>query len=329
MSRDPRRLETLFEHAPDMMNLHDAEGTILDVNERFCAVLGREREDVLGKKIWEIDTEIEPDGIQQKLGRIEPGERIAVETRFERDDGTTFPVELNVRCVDVDDERLFVVISRDISERKRREQRLQRQNERLEAFASTVSHDLRNPLATAHGYLDLARESGDPEDFDRIDQSLTRMERIIDDVLWLAREGQEIGSTSDVELATAVADAWTVVGGAGGDARIEIEDGLGTVTADSDRLRQLIENLLGNAVDHGGEVVRVEPTADGFAIEDDGPGIPESERERVFERGHTLSEDGSGLGLAIVDEIAEAHGWSVEITDGDLGGARFEVTTDG
>jgi signal transduction histidine kinase len=68
--------------------------------------------------------------------------------------------------------------------------------------------------------------------------------------------------------------------------------------------------------------------APGFAVEDDGPGIPEAERDDVFERGFTTAEDGTGFGLAIVERIADAHGWSVSVTDGRDGGARFEFHTD-
>ena len=82
--------------------------------------------------------------------------------------------------------------------------------------------------------------------------------------------------------------------------------------------------------DDGTEVtVRVGalPDGTGFYVEDDGPGIPPGERDQVFESGYTTSEDGTGFGLAIVRTIVEAHDWSIEVTDGREGGARFEVTT--
>jgi signal transduction histidine kinase len=98
-------------------------------------------------------------------------------------------------------------------------------------------------------------------------------------------------------------------------------------------LRRLFENLFENAVEHAGEAVtvRVTPitTADegaGFAVVDDGPGIPPAARDRVFEPRETL-DGGTGLGLAVVARVVEAHGWQVRVTDAsDGGGARFEVT---
>nr|WP_269449519.1 PAS domain S-box protein [Halobacterium sp. CBA1126] len=112
-------------------------------------------------------------------------------------------------------ERTFVeLLSRWASyeiEQRRATERLRRQNERLEEFASMVSHDLRSPLNVARGFLDLAREDGDPEHFDRASDALDRMERIISDVLYLAREGEEIGETEPVDLAEAAAASWDVV----------------------------------------------------------------------------------------------------------------------
>jgi signal transduction histidine kinase len=83
-----------------------------------------------------------------------------------------------------------------------------------------------------------------------------------------------------------------------------------------------------DAVEHAGQAVTVTvgDLENGFYIEDDGPGIPKAEREAVFDPGHSTSEEGTGFGLAIVREIANAHGWSVRVTGGAAGGARFELT---
>ncbi|MBS3761523.1 MAG: ATP-binding protein, partial [Halodesulfurarchaeum sp.] len=98
-----------------------------------------------------------------------------------------------------------------------------------------------------------------------------------------------------------------------------------TFEADPDRLASLLENLFRNAVEHAGPevTVTVEPTSDGFAVADDGPGIPPEDRETVFESGYTTETDGTGFGLAIVAEVATAHDWSVRVEESDAGGARF------
>ena len=94
----------------------------------------------------------------------------------------------------------------------------------------------------------------------------------------------------------------------------------------------MFENLFRNAVEHGGEDVTVRVGRCGedcFYVEDDGPGIPPSDRDAVLEPGHTSVSGGTGFGLTIVKRIAEAHGWEVAITDGRDGGARFEFYTAG
>lgn len=91
--------------------------------------------------------------------------------------------------------------------------------------------------------------------------------------------------------------------------------------------RPLVENLLRNAVDHGGRdvTVTVGDIESGFFLEDEGPGIPPGNRDRVFEFGYASTDDGIGFGLGIVDRIVEAHGWSIRIADTNRG-ARFEIS---
>jgi len=79
-------------------------------------------------------------------------------------------------------------------------------------------------------------------------------------------------------------------------------------------------------VEHDPLEITVGRLPDGFYVADDGPGIPPDERDRVFEPGHSTSEDGTGYGLWIVEEIVTAHGWTVDATESATGGARFEIT---
>lgn len=223
-----------------------------------------------------------------------------------------------------------VVVLSDITEREQYRQELERQNDRLEQFASLVSHDLRNPLNVAMGRLNLVQQEHDSEHLDPMERSLTRMEDLIKDLLTLARQGQPIDDTEETSLSTLATQAWELVETNECDLVVDSDH---YFQADPDRAQQLFENLFRNALEHGGSVstVRVGELADeiGFYVEDDGQGIPEDEREQVLEFGYTTSTDGTGFGLAIVSEIADAHQWTVEITDSDTGGARFEFTTRG
>ncbi len=209
-------------------------------------------------------------------------------------------------------------------QRQRANERLERQNEKLERFASIASHDLRNPLNVLAGWLELAEETGDPEQFEKCRQAIERMTRLIDDLLRLARAGAVIDETQQVDLETLVERSWQNV--ETGDARLRVETDR-RIEADGERLQQLLENLVRNTVEHadGPATITVGDLDDGFYVADDGPGIPAEKHEAVFESGYTTAS-GTGFGLAIVREIADAHGWTVDLAESEKGGARFEFT---
>jgi signal transduction histidine kinase len=162
------------------------------------------------------------------------------------------------------------------------------------------------------------------------------MGQIVDEVLTLAREGRDVDERAAVDIADTAREAWDTVETEG--ARLDVAV-TGTVWADRSSLRTIFENLFRNAVEHatardseraapersdGGEAtVRVGYVDGGFYVEDDGPGIPDGKRDRVFEHGYTTTDEGTGFGLAIVEAVAERHGWRIELTDAPDGGARF------
>jgi signal transduction histidine kinase len=206
---------------------------------------------------------------------------------------------------------------------------LERQNERLDEFASVVSHDLRSPLSVIMGRAELARETGDVDHVDEIVENAERMDRLIEDVLTLARQGEDVTEREGVRLRDAADAAWDAVDTR--EATVDIAEGpegLPMVTGDREQLQRLFENLFRNAVEHGGEdaSVAVEPLGESScAVVDDGPGIPMTDREKVFERGY--STGGTGLGLAIVDGIVDGHGGTIEAVAprSEGSGARFEI----
>lgn len=211
------------------------------------------------------------------------------------------------------------------SQVRARERELRQQNERLEEFASVVSHDLRNPLAVAQGRVELAQQECESDHLDDASHAIDRSIGLVDDLLTLAREGSNVAEVEPVDLAATVDSCWQNV--QTGDATLTVES-TETIQADSSRLKQLLENLMRNAVAHGGENVTVTVGGfdDGFYIADDGVGIPPAEREQVFEAGYSTSNEGTGFGLSIVQEIANAHGWEVRITESETGGTRFEFS---
>ncbi|MFC7203370.1 response regulator [Haloferax namakaokahaiae] len=230
--------------------------------------------------------------------------------------------------------------------RQRRERELRRQNDRLEEFASVVSHDLRNPLNVAKGFVELAYDEEDISYLSRSIEALSRMDTLLNDVLSLARQGRKVGETNAVSLEHVAERAWNTV--KTDRSQLVVGSELDVVQADAGRLQQAFENLFRNAVQHGAAsgsatdespnvdaatthteplTIRVGSTPTGFYIADNGLGIPEEKRKTIFEHGHTTSDAGSGFGLSIVNGIIEAHGWEIEATEPepDLGGARFEI----
>ncbi len=225
------------------------------------------------------------------------------------------------------DERVMELLAAHVEtalERVAAEADLRRERDRLDRFVSVVSHDLRNPLNVAQGRVEIADREYDDDNLAVAYDALVRMEEMIADLLELAREGEVIGETAPVAVDTVATRAWRGVETPR--AALTVDDGLPTMEADEDRLRELFENLFRNAVDHAGPAVSVTvgPLADGFFVADDGPGIDPAVADSVFEAGYTSERGGTGFGLAIVARIAEAHGLSASVTESAAGGARFE-----
>ncbi|KAA9396177.1 PAS domain S-box protein [Haloarcula sp. CBA1130] len=240
--------------------------------------------------------------------------------------GVGAPQERTFSEADVD---LFQILGATVKAaftRASRETELQRQNERLDEFASVVAHDLRNPLSIAIGFLDIVEETGDLTHLDRIESAHDRMERLIDDLLTLARGETTVTETKQIDLKTMTTEAWGYVDTA--EATLTVAETVPTVAGDASRLTQLFENLFRNAIEHGGKDVTVTvgqlEDGDGFYVADDGDGIPPAKRGEVLEHGVTSTKGGTGFGLSIVEDIAKAHGWTVRVTAGAAGGARFE-----
>ncbi|AGN00678.1 PAS/PAC sensor signal transduction histidine kinase [Salinarchaeum sp. Harcht-Bsk1] len=221
----------------------------------------------------------------------------------------------------------LVGVTIDVTERVTQREELERQNERLNEFAEVLTHDLRNPLNVANGYLDVLEATDDQTAIEEVANALARMESLIEEIRAFVLEGRLVEEPEAVDLRAVAREAWTTV--ETGETSLEFDGDL-QLSADRARLRRLLENLFRNAIEHGrpgtateGLTITVTSGDHEFAVEDDGVGISPDEAERVFERGFTTSGDGTGFGLAIVESIAEAHGWSISATESDAGGARF------
>jgi signal transduction histidine kinase len=343
----PVARDHVFEELDDGVLVLDTHDRVVDYNDAAERLLG-------------VDVERGTD--------LDTGVLTAVRDSLPSDERDTVRVEgdgggrhLNVDVSPVGDRGIgSLVLLRDVTELERRRSELDRENDRLDRVTDTISHDLRNPLNVADGYLELAEESGDSQDFERVRDALDRMDNIIEGALRMARTDLQAPKRSDLELGEIAERAWLNVVTNG--ATLDLDCANATVRADPDQLESLLENVFRNSVEHGStgdqngrrsgggveqestsadsmarqeggerEVDRVSITVgvledrDGFYVADDGPGIPEAERHEVFERGYTTSDTGTGLGLAIVADVADAHGWEVELVGSGAGGARLNV----
>ena len=347
--RELGRYETIVEAVGDPVYALDEDGVFTFVNEAIEPMTGYAPEELVGEHIGTIMTDDDVargDQLIQELLADSDTDTGTLEMDVVTKWDERIPSENNLALLPSEDGFAGTAgVIRDIHERKARE-------ERLSEFASVVSHDLRNPLNVVQGRLSLALETNDVGHLDAAAGAADRMEQLIEDLLTLARQGDAVGSVERIDVATAGEGAWENVDTVG--ATLELA-GTATVDADPERLRELLENLFRNAVEHGvyqhsatyDAISRRPPdgsnlrdltvtvgtmSADGdattgFYVADDGPGISPEHREKVFERGYTTAKGGTGFGLAIVEDIATAHGWSVQATESETGGARFEFTT--
>jgi two-component system OmpR family sensor kinase len=214
------------------------------------------------------------------------------------------------------------------------------------AFVADASHELRTPLTVIRGQLEVlcAQQNPSGEEVRRVEHlvqaEIARIGRLVDDLLVLAKaEHSEFLRVEPIELISFVNELWhatTLLA----PRRFELGPiPPGTLLADPDRLAQALRNLLANAIEHttaerGSVRLRVARTGTDrvqFVVEDDGPGIPPDQRERIFDRFHRTdsardrASGGTGLGLAIVDAIAKAHGGRVSAGESSAGGARIEL----
>ncbi|MFD1569811.1 PAS domain S-box protein [Halorubrum laminariae] len=344
LERERDRFAALLDAVPAPLVLAAFDGgdpVVKQTNDAFRETFGFSARELGGSP---LDTFIVDDAASQEAteinAQVRDGERVHREVARRTAAGDRRTFLLTATPLSWGDETDVLATYIDITDRNEAKRRLERRTEELEDFANVVSHDLRSPLNVATGHLDLLAKECDSPHIDTIRNAHTRMQELIENILMLAKQGRSVDETQPVDLAACASRSWETVDT--GDAAIGIETAK-TVHADESRLRQLFGNLFRNSVEHGSTgsrpgaddsveyggsdvTVTVGDLADGFYVADDGPGIPEAEQSEVFDAGHTSTEDGTGFGLSIVQEIVDAHGWSIAITDSEHGGARFEIT---
>ncbi|WP_276252827.1 ATP-binding protein [Halomontanus rarus] len=324
--------DTLLSNVPISIYIKDREGRHIRVSEEVGPTMSLDPIDKTDPELYgeEIGAHARQ-SYEDDMRVIETGEPIIdKEEVWSIDQPDAEPLWLRSTKIPWRDDdgnvRGLVGITRDITELKRREEELELQTQRLDRFASFASHDLRNPLNIAQGYLELAVENGDVAGLEEVQRALEKMDELIDDLLSTAQSDVGLASVGPVPLEAVVEDVWAERMATDATLRTEFPEET-VIRADESLLRQLLENLFRNALDHAGDRVEITVgvTETGFFVADDGPGIPEGDQDAIFEYGYTNAEGGTGIGLAIVNQVADAHGWSLSVSTAASGGARFNL----
>ena len=325
-------LRVLVENSSQGILTIDTDSVILFANPSIERILGYTPEELIGSSKMTIIPERLRSAHQNGLDAfVETGERHidwnGTELPALHKDGHEVPVSVSIRTHEYDGERVFTGMFTDITERKHREAALRERKAELEEFADVLSHDLRNPLQVAKAQLTLGRHTDDAaereEFFDTVDESLDRIDTIIEDMLARAREEGEARAPDTLLLHAIARAAWETV--ATRNATLALPDGAWQIQASRSRLRQLFENLFRNAVEHGGDdvAVRVGVLDDGggFYVADDGAGFDDGVKVEAVTGDGPI---GGHYGLHIVGTVASEHGWEMRLADAPEGGARVE-----
>ena len=335
-ARRLEQYEMIVETTDDIAFVVDEEWTIDLVNQSVSEYVDASPGEFEGQPVMQLADEFfAADELLERFRRT-------LERALQAEDGTGSAERLELTVSPNGDTAVFecrfsplvtdngrgavAITMRDITERKRREERLERQNERFDELASAVSHDLQTPLEVARGRAEMAVETGSPDQMEEALTALDRVDELREDLAEVLRTKEIVDETEPVDIGRIGHEAWGTVA-TPDETSLQVGD-TPTVTADPGALRRLFENLFSNAVEHTGQdvAVRIGKTGDGFFIEDDGPGIPSDIRDEVFTPGYSTKTGGSGVGLASVRQIVLAHGWRISVTESARGGARFEIT---
>jgi two-component system, sporulation sensor kinase E len=336
----------IVENAPDLIYLIDAHGRITYANPALHRLLGYEARDVYERELTLLRL-IHPDDCDRiaallpdmLAGRVPR----AVELRLLHADGTSVR-RFSQTNVPLRDDAAGVTgmqcIAHDITDRSELQDEILRtlRFADLGRMAANIAHEIRNPLGAIVNSIAALRQAsptGDRRLLDIVTEEADRLNSILTDVLRFARPAPRMAHACDViELIDATVELFSRDGKAhGGHAvRVHCPHALPLVLVDANQMRQVLWNLLANAVDAAGghgavdvEVVdRREPPAVIISVTDDGPGV--ADRARVFEPFYTTKTQGTGLGLAIVAQIVRDHGGGVDVRNVAGRGACFTVS---
>jgi PAS domain S-box-containing protein len=340
-------VDRLFELSIDMLCIAGSDGYFRRVNPAFRKILGYGTEALLGVPFVDFVHPDDRDDTRRAMEQLAAGEPVVdFRNRYRASDGSWR--WLAWRSSPPDEEGRIYAVARDITEERRaneviRQQavELERSNADLEEFAYVASHDLQAPLRAIGNLADFIAEdldegvaAGIREHLDAMRERVGQMQELIDDLLAYSRAGRVSGATRSVDTGAVARSVVKLLAPPAG-MTIVIDPAMPEIVTERLPLEQVLRNLIGNAVKHHDDAVgtvRVSARRDDgsweFSVADDGPGIPEEQRSRVFQMFQQLgqSEGGTGIGLALVAKTVERAGGRVWVESAPEGGSVFRFT---
>ena len=353
--RDAERIERLssaVEQSIDGVVILNLDRTIAYVNGSFARMYGYEPDELVGTSITDLNTEEELPAYIKVTKYMEKHGSWSGEIANVRKDGSVFPAFVSATLLRDTSGKPNGILSlaRDITDRKKMEDKLLEVDRLKGEFIANTSHELRTPLQSVMGFTKLLL-SGRVSDSQRqkeflkiIDQQSEHLVMLIDDLIDVQRleSGKFRVDKNDIHIDEIITDAVHELAHLASERHIEIEQdvaaSLPDVEADSMRIKQVMVNLLNNAIKfskEGGKIWLKAESADGkilVQVMDQGIGIPKAATHRIFERFHqvdgslTRKAQGTGLGLYIVKQIVEAHGGRVWVESEEGKGSTFYFT---
>lgn len=341
--RDLERSRRIIESSTDIATIVDQEGTITYVSPAIERVLGYEPSELVGRDGFNFQSRETSELVRAAIEAVieQPEKARTVQTKFRHADGSWVWVESTMRN-HLDDEIIdgILVSSRDITERKAYQQRIEEQRDNLETLNQVVRHDIRNDLQLVTAYADILSQRIDPdsEEHGYLETLRDRSEQAVNLTLTagdIARVMLGDGTVvQPVLLSDCVMNEIRDVRSAHPGAEIEVDGEIPPVTVEAnDMLGSVFRNLLNNAIQHNDKstpAVTVAATDRGDTVEvsiaDNGPGVPESQRSDIFGKGtRGLDSSGTGLGLHLVRTLTDRYGGDVWLRDENSTGAVFVV----